>query len=130
MIAEHDPWDIQLLRLYAERVGYQVVQVFQTQDVLPVAKQARPEIIIVDSELPGTLSSLEAVHSLTTDPDTGSAAVLLLSVLAELSLEGANSDIQASLQKPVTYGAFLQALTEAGVRTDHSLQGRSCQEGR
>ena len=43
LIAEHDPWEIQLLKLYAERLGFGIAQSFETQAVVPLARQAHPE---------------------------------------------------------------------------------------
>ena len=42
LIAAHDPWFIQLLRVYSEESGFRVVQAYEGQDVLPVIHQNLP----------------------------------------------------------------------------------------
>jgi CheY-like chemotaxis protein len=116
LIAEHDPWEIQVLRLYAERLGYQTVQVYETQSVLPLAEQAKPEIIVLEAELPGTMDSLEVVRALKTHSKTCSVAILFLTTLDRRAVEEAGIEVESCLQKPATYRAFRKALVELASR--------------
>lgn len=115
IIAEHDPWDIRLFRVYVERAGFRVVQAYESQDVLPVAHRERPAVILLESELPGRLDPQAVLTGLKQDPSTHHVPVVILSwadtVAAREMIPGAAS----YLRKPATYEAFLAALTEAGV---------------
>jgi hypothetical protein len=75
LIAEHDPWDIQLLKLYAERLGFGITQSFETQSVVPLARQAHPDVMLLKADLPGTLGCQELLCQLRSDPATQQTAI-------------------------------------------------------
>ena len=115
LIAEHDPWDLQLLRLHAERLGFSVVHVFEAQDVLPAASQTRPEIIILETDLPGKLACQDIVCSLQSDPATSQVAIVLFLHSGERLADQARPTRVYCLQKPATYETLRSAFEQAGV---------------
>ncbi len=115
LIAEHDPWDIQLLRLYAERLGFQVVQVFEAQDVLPIARQTRPDVIILEAELPGYAKCHEVICALKADPVSYASAVVVFSRPKEYDLSSEAGMEIVYLTKPATLEGFQSALERTGV---------------
>jgi len=115
IIAEHDPWDIRLLRIYADKVGFQMVQALESQDVPPLARQEQPSVILLESDLPGTLRPQEVLWRLQQDHATCHVPVLIFSWFDTLAAREAIPGAAGYLQKPVTYEAFLAALAEAGV---------------
>ena len=78
IIAEHDPWEIRLLTVYADRLGLQTIQAFESQDVLPLARQEQPDVILLESSLPGALKSHEVLRALQSDDTTRDIPVVLL----------------------------------------------------
>ena len=103
LIAEHDPWDIQLLRLYARDLGLDIVQVFETQDVLPIARQARPDVILLEVELPGKIDCSAVIRSLRSDPTVSGTAIVLISRFDRDPIPSSDAAGLECLQKPATY---------------------------
>lgn len=126
LIAAHDPWFIQLLRIYSEESGFRVVQVYEGQDVLPMIQLENPAAILMQADLPGKLRGSEVLRSIKSNPATCHIPVFLFAWLghgaedwSSGSLEGAT----AYLQEPVTYEVFQDALKKAGILSSaHKLE--------
>jgi CheY-like chemotaxis protein len=119
LIAAHDPWFIQLLRVYSEESGFRVVQVHEGQDVLPMMHQEHPAAVIMQADLPGRLKGWEVLRSLHADPLVRDIPVLVFSWQGsgsggEQSREWLDA-AAAHLKEPITYDGFQDALTKAGV---------------
>jgi DNA-binding response OmpR family regulator len=113
LIAAHDPWFIQLLKIYSEECGFRVVQAFDMQEVLTKALHEKPAAILLQSDLPGTVKSRDLLKLLHRDPNTSQIPVFVFSWqgLADEMTEGAT----AQLIEPVTYDSFVNALQAAGL---------------
>jgi len=114
LIAAHDPWFIQLLRIFTEESGFQVIQAFEGQEILPILYQQKPVVVLLQMDLPGTIKSSDVIVKIKTDPAISSIPVLIFSWQGDdyETVEGA----AVRLQEPVTYETFLDALQKAGVR--------------
>ena len=77
LLAAHDPWLIQLFRIYAEEGGFTVVQAFESQDVLPLALSRKPEFILLQMDLAGTLKGLELLDAIRAHPMLARVVLLL-----------------------------------------------------
>ncbi len=118
LIAAYDPWFIQLLRIYSEESGFEVVQVYEGQDVLPMVQQVRPAVIFLQADLPGKIKGMDVLHTLKSDILACELPVLVFSWFGENTEVGATEQINgaaAHLQEPVTYATFQDALNKAGV---------------
>ena len=123
LIAAHDPWFIQLLRIYSEESGFRVVQVYEGQEVLPVIDQEKPAVIFLQADLPGKVKGLEVLRSIKAHPLARHIPVLVCSwlaqpvptVLAADSPETISEGASAYLQEPVTYEIFQEALRKVGI---------------
>jgi len=115
LIAEHDPWDIQLLKLYAERLGFGITQSFETQAVVPMAQQTSPDVILLEVDLPGTFEYQEVVRRLRSDPTTSKAAIVLISPLDRNAVDCGEETGLETLHKPATYDGLQACLERAGV---------------
>ncbi len=113
LIAAHDPWFIQLLRIYSEESGLQVTQVFEGQDVIPMIHNENPVVVLLQMDLPGHVKSLEVLKSLKQDPATSHIPVLVFSWQG--GVEELVEGTATHLQEPVTYDAFVDALRKVGV---------------
>ena len=115
IIAEHDPWDIRLLRIYAERFGFRLCQAFDGTDVLRLAHTEQPDVIILDGELPGALRGAVLLQALKADHATRDIPVVLFSWFDDGMTFGLGVETPIRLQKPATYKAFEAAMADAGI---------------
>jgi two-component system, cell cycle response regulator DivK len=116
LIAAADPNIIYLLQRYAEASGFQVVSADQSNELQQVAKKIRPELIVLEIELPEA-PARQVLKRLKDDPTTSLIPVVVYSCYDEVSIssdEGAAS----YLQKSVMYSDFLAALEQAGVQAE------------
>jgi CheY-like chemotaxis protein len=78
--------DSKLLRMASERVltkaGYSVVSLDDGEQVLPIAKQRTPDLILLDMLLPN-LSGQQVLRALKDDPATAKIPVIVLSGLSQ-----------------------------------------------
>ena len=115
LIVAHDPWFIQLLRIYPEEVGLGVAQAYDGQDVMPMVHRDLPVVILLEEDLPGKIKSWELLRDLRADPATRELPVLVFSWQGQgLTREMAAYPI-TRLQAPITYESFADALRNAGV---------------
>ncbi len=114
LIAAHDPWLLQLLRVYIEESGFRAVQVHEGQDVLPMVEKEEPAAILLQVDLPGQIKGWELLNILNQNPRSKPIPILAFSWqnedVGEL-MDGA----AAYLQEPVTYEAFVDALRKVGI---------------
>lgn len=120
LLAAHDPWFIQLLRIYSEESGFRVVQAFEGQDVIPVVYEQHPAVILLQIDLPGQIKGQEILQSLKKDELARQIPILVFSWqgAAEDELDG----VVTQLQEPVTYEAFVDALKKARVLHEGKTQ--------
>lgn len=117
LIAAHDPWFIQLLRVYSEESGFRVVQAFECQDVLPLVYRENPAAVLLQMDLPGQGRRGDLLESLQKDPATGHIPLLVFSWQSSEAADNVPGGVTAFLQEPVTYEAFVDALRKAGLCT-------------
>jgi CheY-like chemotaxis protein len=115
LIAAHDPWFIQLIRVYSMECGLNAAEAFVSQDILPVVHQEHPSVILLQADLPGQVRGLELVSSIHKDPVARSIPIIIFhsqafSVTPELA-----EMASACIQEPVSFGAFQEALRKAGI---------------
>lgn len=115
LIAAHDPWFIQLLKVYAEESGFRVVQAFEGQDVLPLMRAERPAAVLLQVDLPGQIKGRALLQAIQRDPTLGQIPILVFSWQSSDGEEDLEPTAAAYLQEPVTYDAFVDALRKAGI---------------
>jgi CheY-like chemotaxis protein len=113
LIAAHDPWFIQLLKIYSEESGFWVVQAFDAQEVITKAIHEHPTVILLQLDLPGSIKGRDMLKMLRLNEQTKLIPVFVFSWQGSLgeSVEGAT----AHLMEPITYEAFTDALQSAGL---------------
>lgn len=114
ILAEHDPWEIRLLSIYAERLGYRLVQAFDGGDALRLARSEQPDVIVLDAALPGAPAGADLLAALRTDVRTRDIPVIWFSWL-DTAAETADAGPNSYLKKPATYETLTLALAQAGV---------------
>lgn len=115
LIAAHDPWLIQLLRVFANGSGFHVVQAFEGQEVLPLARKALPAVILLQMDLAGQLRGWEVPHELKSSPDTQQIPILAFSWSGQDQNHGTGDTSVTYMQEPVTYESFVAVLARLGV---------------
>ncbi len=112
MIGANDPNITYLLQRYAEESGFETAHVCQSKDVLEMAHQLHPALIILDIELSETMN-LEILRRLKGEPDTCHIPVVVYSCLDEPPEDWAAS-ADGYLYKSVMYDDFVTVLKRAG----------------
>jgi CheY-like chemotaxis protein len=118
LIGEADPFLARLLERYGEASGLTVVRAKVGQELLNLARAIKPDVIIVDPELPGTLRGWEALRAVNSDATLGHIPVLTCSWLSEADACALVGDADSHLQKPeLHYEDFVAALASVGLGT-------------
>ena len=116
VIGEADPFIGRLLRRFAEESGLQTIRVQLGQEVLELVHQSRPEVIVLDAELPGQVRGWEAVRALKSEPATSDIPVIICSWLREAEARALVGEMAGYLQKPeLHFEDFSAALKHLGV---------------
>ena len=122
LIGEADPFLARLLERYGEASGLTVVRAKVGQELLNLARALKPDIIIVDPELPGTLRGWEAVRAVRSESTLEHIPVLTCSWLSEADAYALAGDADSHLQKPdLHYEDFVAALASVGLNTPAQL---------
>jgi DNA-binding response OmpR family regulator len=120
LIGEADPFIAQLLRRFSEESGLNPVQARVGQDVLRLAHERMPGIIIIEPELPGKLRGWEAIQAMRAEPDLQSTPVITCSWLPAADAATLVGPVDGHLQKPeLHYQDFLAVLRAIGAAPDH-----------
>lgn len=113
MIGASDPNIVYLLQRYAEESGFQTVHVCQSKDVLDLAQNLQPTLIILDIELVET-TNWEVVRHLKTESATRHLPIVIYSCLDEPPADW-HEGVDGYLLKTVRYDDFVAALERASV---------------
>ena len=113
LIAASDPNIIYLLQRYAEATGFQTIQANQGKDIVELAQQIAPVLIILENDFPGMVDC-KVLHRLKSMATTREIPVVVYSCLDE---EAGNpvEGVAGLLLKSVRYGDFLAVLRQARV---------------
>jgi CheY-like chemotaxis protein len=77
LIADDEPSVLAVLRIFFERLGYQVTIARNGQEAIDLARQALPELIILDIQMPKK-TGLEALIELRAMPEFAETPILAL----------------------------------------------------
>lgn len=112
IIAEDDLNSLYLMERYTRSSGCRALGSTTGEKVLELARQEKPDVIVLDLMLPG-ISGWEVLQALRADPITCHIPIIICTALNE-----ADRVLEAGagyLHKPVYYQDFLTALAEAGI---------------
>lgn len=116
LVGEADPFLARLLERFGEASGLTMVRAKAGQDLLLLARQLKPDVIVVEAELPGTLRGWEAIRAVRAEPALAHIPVITCSWLTEADAGLLIGDAVAHLQKPdLHYADFTRALASAGI---------------
>jgi two-component system cell cycle response regulator DivK len=108
LIVEDNPENLTLGAFLLQSAGHEVLSAADAEAGLAIARERRPDLILMDIQLPG-MDGLEATALLKRDPATRGIPVIALTALAmrgdEERIRAAGCD--AYVAKPIRYHAFL-----------------------
>jgi DNA-binding NtrC family response regulator len=116
LIAESDPFLARLLERYAEVSGFKSIRARVGQEIVKLAVDNRPMVLIIDTELPGKLRGWQAVLELEKFSDFTMVPVITCCWISRHEAHALIPFAVQHLQKPdILYADFFSALTDAGV---------------
>jgi CheY-like chemotaxis protein len=119
LIADDVKASLELERTFLRRADCQVLTARSGREVLALAEAERPELILLDSEMP-EMNGLETIRALQADERLRGIPVVLLSAKA-MAEEAAAAGAKDFVQRPVDEERFLKVVTRysrARIRKD------------
>ncbi|MBS4099520.1 MAG: response regulator [Sulfuricella sp.] len=117
LVIEDNPANMKLTVTMLDQAGHQILQAEDAEQGLRLAREARPDLILMDIQLPG-MDGLQAMRLLKADQDTQNIKVIALTAFA---MSGDREKFQAAgcdgyLAKPIRYKEFLSLVAEVLAR--------------
>jgi two-component system cell cycle response regulator DivK len=111
LVVEDNPANMTLAVFLLQSVGHTVLSALDAEGGLMLAREAQPDLILMDIQLPG-MDGLEATALLKQDETTRAIPVIALTALA---MKGDEERIRAAgcdgyIAKPMRYQEFLAAI--------------------
>lgn len=108
LVVEDNPANLKLAKLLLEYAGYRVLAADNAPEGIALARERRPDLILMDIQLPG-MDGLEATRILKAD---GTLRVIPIVALTAFAMRGDEEKVLAAgcdayLAKPIEYKAFL-----------------------
>ncbi len=113
LIATNDPHITYLLQRYTEESGFQAVKTSRGADVLNLAQQTKPALLIMETRLPGA-TSREVIRWLKAEPSTRDIPIVIFS-FSDDNMTDEVEGVAGYLHDSVMYDDFVRVLGNAGV---------------
>jgi two-component system, OmpR family, response regulator len=111
LIAEDDDWLRELLGFLLADEGLTPVEASSGPETLSVAREQRPNVIVLDVGLPGR-SGFDVLAELRDVSSTRDTPVLLVSGQTNIHESGHAFDADGVFHKPLDFAAFLEKVRE------------------
>ena len=127
LVVEDNPANMKLACLLLSKAGHSVLQALDAETGLTLTRSARPDLVLMDIQLPG-MDGLAATALLKTDPATAGIPVIALTSMA-MKEDRERSQIagcDAYMTKPLRYRelyAVIDRLLNKGTGTDSDAEG-------
>ena len=111
LIVEDNPMNMRLFTDLLEASGYATLQAVEGGPVLALVRESRPDLILMDIQLPG-ISGLDLTRLLKSDDELRHIPVIALTAGAFRSDEeaGREAGVDGYLTKPISIPLFLQVV--------------------
>src|SRR5919112_5530893 len=108
LAVDDTPENLEILRMRLEAQGYEVVEATDGEDGLAKAREARPDLVLLDIMMPKR-DGISVVRELKADPDLRSIPVILVTAKADTKdvVEGLDAGGDDYLTKPFEHAALL-----------------------
>jgi twitching motility two-component system response regulator PilH len=77
MIVDDSPTEVHVIKTALERHGYDTVSAANGSECLTLAREVRPDLILMDVVMPG-INGFQATRTLTRDPQTRSIPIVMI----------------------------------------------------
>ena len=77
LIVDDSPTEIHVLKTMLEKNGYTVISANSGEQGIAVAKERKPDVVLMDIVMPG-LNGFQATRQLTTNPETAHIPVIIV----------------------------------------------------
>lgn len=84
LVVDDEPQNLELMEAMLTSSGYEVLLAGEGEEALRLARQRKPDLILLDLMMPG-LSGFEVCARVKTDPQTGGIPVLFVTALNQIS---------------------------------------------
>ena len=113
LIIEDNEKSRRLVRDVLRFTGYETVETETAEEGLRIAREARPDLILMDIQLPG-MNGIDALGSLRADPATRDIPVIAVtaSAMTQDRKQILAAGFDAYQPKPITVKAFLDAIRQ------------------
>ena len=113
MIVDDSPTEVHVLRTALENHGYETVAASDGEECLSLARQVKPDRILMDVVMPG-VNGYQATRTLTRDPQTSAIPIVMISSksLETDKIWGMRQGAADYLTKPVTEADLLAKAKE------------------
>ncbi len=119
LVVEDDPWTRTTEVALLAGEGYAVVEARTGEEALRLARQHRPEVVLLDLALP-TQSGLEVLRELKRDVRTRDIRVLVVSAYGDMMPSGDLRRADGVVSKPFDYDTLL---ADISARLNPSVKG-------
>jgi twitching motility two-component system response regulator PilH len=113
MIVDDSPTEVHVFRTALEKHGYETVAASDGQECLALAREVKPDLILMDVVMPG-VNGYQATRSLTRDPQTKAIPVVMISSKNQETdkIWGMRQGAADYLTKPVTEAVLVAKTRE------------------
>ncbi len=113
LVVDDDPEIVNLFAYALRRAGYQVEGVLDGRAALERARQAPPDLILLDVMMPG-MDGYEVARQLRAEAATSSTPIVMLTARALIAdqVEGLQAGANSYLVKPVTPSVLVNKVRE------------------
>jgi two-component system cell cycle response regulator DivK len=114
LIVEDNEKNMKLVRDVLQAKGYKTLEAVTGEDGVRLAKEHRPELVLMDIQLPG-INGIEALRQMRADPATASIPVIAVtaSVMASDRRNITDAGFDGYVGKPLNLKEFLDAVARA-----------------
>lgn len=114
LIVEDNDKNMKLVRDVLQAKGYRTAEAVTAEEGLRLARERRPDAILMDIQLPG-MSGVEALQVLRADPATSATPVVAItaSVLDQDRARILAAGFDGYVSKPISLKTFLEAVHAA-----------------
>jgi len=111
LIVEDNDKNLKLVRDVLQVKGYATIESGNAEDGLVLARERKPDLILMDIQLPG-MNGIEALGVLRADPDTSAIPVVAVtaSVMAHDRNKITEAGFDAYVGKPINLKEFLDTV--------------------
>lgn len=111
LIVEDNERNLKLLRDLLGANGYRILEARSAEDALVLAREERPQLVLMDIQLPG-MDGLAALRNLRAAPETTATPVIAVTAFA---MKGDEERIrqggcEAYISKPISIATFLETV--------------------